>query len=84
MANRVDSSFPKGGHSATHPQRNYNEKHTVKHHRSSYTKTSNRKSYQNYRLGTVNNEELGAGALTIQCVYRFRVTFTSTRFPNFC
>ena len=57
--NRVSSTFPKGGHSATLTEiKNNVKKHKVKCHRYSDTKTSNRESQENYRFGTVSNELL--------------------------
>ena len=52
MTNRTGSSFPKGGHSATPPQKNKKKKkktkritnHKVKRHQNSDTKPGNRES----------------------------------------
>ena len=49
MVNRVGSSFPKGGHSATQTKlKNNLNKHKVKRHRNS--DTNNRQKYMTFRL----------------------------------
>ena len=57
MVNRVGSSFPKDGHSATQTELKWHERNVTK---TLTPKTDKREPQQNYRMGTVSNELLGS------------------------
>ena len=56
MVNRVNSYFPKGGHSATETELKNMNTRKVKRHQN-----LNKEPQQNYRIGTVSNELLWGG-----------------------